>query len=86
VQRPGDDGRAAARPALLLRSGHRDLGRVERWAWSVGFAFQGWSARTVVEIKLMRNSSLWDGILALTPPYAIPEEVMVAFLVAIAYD
>jgi hypothetical protein len=52
----------------------------------VDFKFsQGWSARTVVEIKLMENTKFWDGLLEQTPQYAISEEVGIAFFVAIAY-
>ncbi len=52
----------------------------------VDFKFsQGWSARTVVEMKLMRHTGFWDGILEQAPQYAIAEEVNVAVFVAIAY-
>lgn len=52
----------------------------------VDFKFsQGWSARALVEIKLMRNTGFWDGILAQTPQYALSEEVKVGFFVAVAY-
>jgi len=52
----------------------------------VDFAFsQGWAARAIIEMKLMRNSAFWDGILAQTTEYAISEEVKVAYFVAIAY-
>src|SRR5262249_6722083 len=34
----------------------------------VDFKFsQGWTARIIVEMKLMRNSKFWDGILAQVP-------------------
>lgn len=52
----------------------------------VDFKFsRGWQARAIVEMKLMRHTAFWDGILAQTPQYAISEEVNVAFFVAIAY-
>ncbi|MDQ7906848.1 hypothetical protein RB614_20240 [Phytohabitans sp. ZYX-F-186] len=52
----------------------------------VDFKFsQGWSARAVVEIKLMNNTKFWHGLLEQTPQYAISEEVKVAFFVAIGY-
>jgi hypothetical protein len=52
----------------------------------VDFKFsQGWNARAIIEIKLMRNSAFWDGILQQTPQYARSEEVKSAFLVAVAY-
>jgi hypothetical protein len=52
----------------------------------VDFKFsQGWGARVIAEIKLMRNSKFWDGILAQVPQYARSEGVQTAFFVAIAY-
>jgi hypothetical protein len=52
----------------------------------VDFKFsQGWNARAIVEIKLMRNSSFWNGILQQTPQYARSEEVKAAYFVAVAY-
>lgn len=52
----------------------------------VDFKFsQGWESRALVEIKLMRNSAFWDGILAQTPQYLKSEEVKSAYFVAIAY-
>lgn len=52
----------------------------------VDFKFsQGWGARIIVEMKLMRNSKFWDGILAQAPQYAKSEEVTSAFFVAVAY-
>ena len=52
----------------------------------VDFKFsQGWDARAIVEIKLMRNSGFWNGILQQTPQYARSEEVKSAFFVAVAY-
>jgi hypothetical protein len=62
-------------------TGESDAGR-----GPVDFKFsQGWSSRALVEIKLMRNSKFWDGILAQTPQYAKSEGVESAFFVAIAY-
>ncbi|MEU8368740.1 hypothetical protein [Micromonospora tulbaghiae] len=53
----------------------------------VDFKFsREWSAQALVEIKLMRNSGFWDGILEQTGKYAIAEEVTVAYFVAIAYE
>jgi hypothetical protein len=52
----------------------------------VDFKFsRGWTARALVEIKLARHSSFWDGLLAQTPTYQIAEGVRVAFFVAVAY-
>ena len=52
----------------------------------VDFKFsQGWGARAIVEMKLMRNSKFWDGLLAQVPQYAKSEEVTSAFFVAVAY-
>ncbi|MEV6527903.1 hypothetical protein AB0M43_38880 [Longispora sp. NPDC051575] len=52
----------------------------------VDFKFsKGWDASALVEIKLMRNTHFWDGILAQTPTYAVAEEVEHAIVVAIAY-
>jgi hypothetical protein len=52
----------------------------------VDFKFsQGWRAQAVVEMKLMRNSGFWDGILAQTPRYALSEQVQSAIFVAVAY-
>jgi hypothetical protein len=69
------------------RANHIDLsGESNAGRGPVDFKFsQGWSARAVVEMKLMRNSDFWDGILAQTPQYATSEEVRAAFFVAIAY-
>ncbi|WP_156080902.1 hypothetical protein [Microbispora rosea] len=62
-------------------SGESDAGR-----GPVDFKFsQGWASRALVEMKLMRNSKFWDGLLAQTPQYAVSEEVKSAFFVAIAY-
>lgn len=52
----------------------------------VDFKFsQGWSSRALVEIKLVRNSHYWDGILAQTPQYMLSEEVSSAYFVAVAF-
>jgi hypothetical protein len=52
----------------------------------VDFKFSnGWTARALVEMKLMRNTKFWDGILAQVPQYARSEEIRAAFFVAIAY-
>jgi hypothetical protein len=52
----------------------------------VDFKFsKGWTARALVEIKLARHSSFWDGLFAQTPTYQIAEGVRVAFFVAVAY-
>jgi hypothetical protein len=52
----------------------------------VDFKFsQGWTARTIVEMKLMRNSKFWDGLLAQTPQYAKSEEVDCAYFVAVGF-
>ncbi|MBM4830804.1 hypothetical protein ACFXC0_05735 [Streptomyces althioticus] len=52
----------------------------------VDFKFsQGWSKRALVEIKLVRNSKFWDGVLAQQPQYQVSEEVSRGFFVAIGY-
>jgi hypothetical protein len=52
----------------------------------VDFKFsQGWGARAIIEIKLIRNSSFWDGVLAQAPQYAKSEEVQSVYFVAVAY-
>jgi len=52
----------------------------------VDFKFAvGWSAKAVVEIKLMRNSGFWDGILEQTPTYALAEGANAAVFVAVAF-
>jgi hypothetical protein len=52
----------------------------------VDFKFsQGWSARAIVELKLVRNTGFWDGIMAQVPQYAKSEEVKSAYFVGIAY-
>lgn len=53
----------------------------------VDFKFsRGWEARALVEVKLVRNTGFWDGLLAQTPTYQVAEGVRVAFFVAIAYS
>jgi hypothetical protein len=52
----------------------------------VDFKFsQGWSRRALVEIKLVRNSKFWDGVLAQQPQYQVSEEVSRGFFLAIGY-
>ncbi|SEO22036.1 hypothetical protein [Actinacidiphila rubida] len=52
----------------------------------VDFKFsQGWDSRALVEIKLVRNSKFWDGVLAQQPQYQVSEEVNCGFFVAIGY-
>lgn len=52
----------------------------------VDFKFsQGWSSRALIEMKLVRNSKFWDGILAQQPQYQVSEEVSRGFFVAIGY-
>ncbi|MEU5243429.1 hypothetical protein AB0G81_04815 [Streptomyces asoensis] len=52
----------------------------------VDFKFsQGWSQRALVEMKLVRNTRFWDGILAQQPQYQVSEEVSLGFFVAIGY-
>jgi len=52
----------------------------------VDFKFsKRWSARAIVEMKLMGSSALWDGLLSQMPTYAIAEETKAAVFVAIAY-
>jgi hypothetical protein len=52
----------------------------------VDFAFgKNWKDRALVELKLVRNSAFWDGIMKQTPTYARAEEIHAAFFVGIAY-
>ncbi|MEU2302054.1 hypothetical protein ABZ584_32170 [Streptomyces antibioticus] len=52
----------------------------------VDFKFsKGWSKRALVEMKLVRNSKFWDGVLAQQPQYQVSEEVNLGFFVAIGY-
>ncbi|MFE9318928.1 hypothetical protein ACFYNV_28185 [Streptomyces albidoflavus] len=52
----------------------------------VDFKFsQGWGSRALIEMKLVRNSKFWDGILAQQPQYQVSEEVTRGFFVAIGY-
>ncbi|MCP2324933.1 hypothetical protein HDA40_003440 [Hamadaea flava] len=53
----------------------------------VDFKFsKSWSARALVEMKLMSNSHFWDGILEQTKEYLIAEEIRVAYFVAVAFE
>jgi hypothetical protein len=62
-------------------SGESDAGR-----GPVDFKFsRGWSARALVEIKLVRSTHFWDGVLAQLPKYQVAEEVTRGIYVAIAY-
>ncbi|MET3984285.1 hypothetical protein [Streptomyces sp. PvR034] len=62
-------------------SGEADAGR-----GPVDFKFShGWSARALVEIKLVRSHKFWDGVLAQLPKYQVAEEVNRGFYVAVAY-
>jgi hypothetical protein len=62
-------------------SGESDAGR-----GPVDFKFsRGWSARALVEIKLVRSHKFWDGVLAQLPQYQVAEEVKRGFYVAVAY-
>ncbi|MGW2204738.1 hypothetical protein [Streptomyces sp. NPDC001774] len=52
----------------------------------VDFKFsQGWGSRALIEMKLVRNSKFWDGVLAQQPQYQVSEEVSRGFFVAIGY-
>jgi hypothetical protein len=52
----------------------------------VDFTFsQGWKDRALVELKLVRNTAFWDGIMKQVPTYARAEEIHSAFFVGIAY-
>lgn len=52
----------------------------------VDFKFsQGWSARALVETKLVRSSKFWDGLLAQQPAYQVAEGVRTGFFVAVGY-
>lgn len=52
----------------------------------VDFVFgQKWKDRALVELKLVRNSAFWDGIMKQVPAYARAEEIHAAFFVAVAY-
>ncbi|MFC8450608.1 hypothetical protein [Kitasatospora sp. NPDC057223] len=52
----------------------------------VDFKFsQGWSSRALIEMKLVRNTRFWDGILAQQPQYQISEEVKFGIFVGVAY-
>lgn len=63
-------------------TGESDAGR-----GPVDFKFsKGWKSRALIEIKLARHGSFWDGILSQTPTYQVAEEVKAAIFVAIAYS
>jgi hypothetical protein len=52
----------------------------------VDFTFsQGWKDRSLVELKLVRNTAFWDGIMKQVPTYARAEEIHSAFFVGVAY-
>jgi len=52
----------------------------------VDFTFaQGWRERALLELKLVRNTAFWDGLIKQTPTYAKAEEISTAFFVGIAY-
>lgn len=53
----------------------------------VDFKFsRGWQSRALVELKLVRNTGFWDGLLAQQPQYQNSEEIAHGFFVAIAYE
>lgn len=65
----------------IVISGGSDAGR-----GPVDFKFSaGYEAQALTEIKLMKSTKLWNGILQQTPTYAGAEEVKIAFYVAVAY-
>jgi hypothetical protein len=52
----------------------------------VDFTFaKNWKDRALVELKLVRNTGFWDGIMKQVPTYAKAEEIHSAFFVGIAY-
>ena len=52
----------------------------------VDFAFgKSWEDRALVELKLVRNSAFWDGIMKQVPAYTRAEEIHAAFFVGVAY-
>lgn len=52
----------------------------------VDFVFgDQWKDRALVELKLVRNTAFWDGIMKQVPAYARAEEIHAAFFVGIAY-
>lgn len=52
----------------------------------VDFKFSaGWGSRALIEVKLVRSSKFWDGILAQQPRYQLAEGVEYGVFLAIAY-
>jgi hypothetical protein len=52
----------------------------------VDFVFgKKWKDRALVELKLVRNSAFWDGIMKQVPAYTRAEEIHAAFFVGVAY-
>lgn len=51
----------------------------------VDFKFTGWSGRALIEMKLVKSSKIWDGILAQLPEYQLAEGVSFGLYVALAY-
>lgn len=52
----------------------------------VDFSFgKSWKDRALVELKLVRNSAFWDGIMKQVPAYTRAEEIHAAFFVGVAY-
>jgi hypothetical protein len=52
----------------------------------VDFTFsQGWKDRALVELKLVRNTAFWDGIMKQVPTYSRAEDIHAAYFVGIAY-
>jgi hypothetical protein len=52
----------------------------------VDFVFgKKWKDRALVELKLVRNTAFWDGIMKQVPAYAKAEEIHSAFFMGIAY-
>jgi hypothetical protein len=46
---------------------------------------KNWKDRALVELKLVRNTAFWDGIMKQVPTYARAEEIHAAFFVGVAY-
>lgn len=62
-------------------TGESDAGR-----GPVDFKFsRGWSGRALLEVKLVKNSKFWDGILAQQPTYQLAEEVRRGYFLAVAF-
>jgi hypothetical protein len=52
----------------------------------VDFVFgKKWKDRALVELKLVRNSAFWDGIMKQVPAYTRAEEIHAAFFIGVAY-